>query len=90
MDNGGVGSWIHRRRVKSAGTTALVDGEATLAYDALAERVDRLANALADRGIGRGARVAYLGETHPAFLETLFAASASRWPGSPSATPWTR
>jgi fatty-acyl-CoA synthase len=72
--NGGVGSWIHRRRVKSAGRTALVDGDRAVAYDEFAERVDRLANALAERGLGQGDRVAYLGENHPAFLETLFAA----------------
>lgn len=78
MHNGGVGSWTHRRRVKSAGTTALVasdpTGDRTVTHDALADRVDRLANALAERGVGRGDRVAYLGENHPAFLETLFAA----------------
>jgi fatty-acyl-CoA synthase len=72
--NGGVGSWTHRRRVKSEGRPALVDGDRTVTYDELAERVDRLANALADRGVGAGDRVAYLGENHPAFLETLFAA----------------
>jgi fatty-acyl-CoA synthase len=72
--NGGVGSWIHRRRVKSAGRAALVDGDRTISYEQLAERVDRLANALAERGVGTGDRVAYLGENHPAFLETLFAA----------------
>jgi fatty-acyl-CoA synthase len=74
MQNGGVGSWIHRRRVKSAGRAALVDGDRTISYEQLAERVDRLANALAERGVGKGDRVAYLGENHPAFLETLFAA----------------
>ncbi|MCG2624760.1 long-chain fatty acid--CoA ligase [Arthrobacter sp. I2-34] len=73
MHNQGVGTWIHRRRVKSAGRTALISGGAELSYDEFAERVDRLASALAARGIAKGSRVAYLGENHPAFLETFFA-----------------
>jgi len=59
--------------VKSAGRTALISGDDRLSYDELADRVDRLANALDARGIRSGDRVAYLGENHPAFLETLFA-----------------
>jgi len=73
MHNQGVGTWIHRRRVKSAGKTALISGGAELSYAEFAERVDRLASAFADRGIAQGDRVAYLGENHPAFLETFFA-----------------
>ncbi|MCU1631044.1 MAG: p-hydroxycinnamoyl-CoA synthetase [Pseudonocardia sp.] len=74
MNNQGIGTWIHRRRVKSAGRVALVHGGVGIAYEQLAERIDRLANGLAQRGIGEGDRVAYLGENHPSFLETLFAA----------------
>jgi len=73
MRNAGLGSWIHKRRVKSAGKAAVVNGDSELTYDALAERIDRLANALAERGVTKGTRVAYLGNNHPAFLETLFA-----------------
>jgi len=73
MHNQGLGSWIHRRRVKSADQTALISGDDRASYAELAERVDRLANALHARGIRSGDRVAYLGENHPAFLETLFA-----------------
>lgn len=73
MSNQGLGSWIDRRRIKSAEATALVFGENILTYADLAERIDRLANALAERGVAAGSRVAYLGENHPAFLETLFA-----------------
>lgn len=73
MLNQGLGSWIHKRRVKSHGQAAVIDGAVTLRYEELAERIDRLANALAGAGIGRGDRVAYLGNNHPAFLETLFA-----------------
>src|SRR6478609_2312742 len=74
MENAGIGSWIHRRRRKSAGRTALISSSGELSYEALADRIDQLASALADRGVGKGDRVAYLGDNHPAFLETLFAA----------------
>lgn len=74
MHNDGLGSWIHRRRVKSAGRVALVAGDRELTYDVLAERIDRLADALEQRGVRAGDRIAYLGENDPAFLETLFAA----------------
>ncbi len=74
MDNAGIGSWIHRRRRKSAGRTALISSSGELSYETLADRIDQLTNALADRGVGKGDRVAYLGDNHPAFLETLFAA----------------
>ncbi|MFL4476214.1 long-chain fatty acid--CoA ligase [Paeniglutamicibacter sp. MACA_103] len=73
MLNQGLGSWIHKRRVKSHGHTAVIDGAVSVGYEVLAERIDRLANALEGQGIGRGDRVAYLGNNHPAFLETLFA-----------------
>ncbi len=69
----GVGSWIHRRRVKSAGKAALISGGISTSYDQLAERIDRLANALAERNVTAGDRVAYLGENEPSFLETFFA-----------------
>ena len=65
MRNAGLGSWIHKRRVKSVGKVAVVNGDSELTYDALAERIDRLANALAERGVDKGTRVAYLGTTTP-------------------------
>ncbi len=68
----GIGEWPHRRRVKSAGVPALIFGDRELTYDALAGRVDRLANALRSRGVCEGERVAYLGNNHPAFVEALF------------------
>lgn len=74
MRNAGLGSWPQRRRIKSAGRPAIVAGEATVTYDELAERVDLFAAALQQRGIRHGDRVAYLGENHPDFLVTLFAA----------------
>ncbi|MGK3957597.1 o-succinylbenzoate--CoA ligase [Arthrobacter sp. R4] len=74
MDNQGLGSWLQRRRAKSSSKAALVYRDCEISYGELADRVNRLANALRDRGISRGDRVAYLGENEPAFLETLFAA----------------
>jgi len=73
MDNNGVGSWLHRRRRKSGAKRALLSAAGTLSYEELADRVDRLANALRDRGVAKGGRVAYLGENHPSFVETFFA-----------------
>ncbi|MFJ5958410.1 o-succinylbenzoate--CoA ligase [Paenarthrobacter sp. NPDC092416] len=73
MDNNGVGSWLHRRRAKSGTAAALISGEQTFSYAEIANRTDRLANALKDRGVAKGDRVAYLGENHPSFVETFFA-----------------
>jgi fatty-acyl-CoA synthase len=74
--NHGVGTWIHRRRVKSAGKLALISGGTGISYDRLAERIERLANGLASRNVSTGDRVAYLGENEPSFLETFFAVTA--------------
>ncbi len=60
MDNNGVGSWLHRRRIKSGTKTAVISGGKTLSYADLADRTDRLAHALKDRGVAKGDRVAYL------------------------------
>ncbi|KIS25735.1 AMP-dependent synthetase [Arthrobacter sp. SPG23] len=73
MDNFGIGSWLQRRRPKSGNKAAIIAGDREVSYEQLAERSARLANAFRDRGVARGDRVAYLGENHPAFLETLFA-----------------
>ncbi|MEA5455609.1 o-succinylbenzoate--CoA ligase [Sinomonas sp. JGH33] len=73
MYNNGVGSWLERRRPKSGPKPALISGEQIVSYAELAERTDRLANALRRRGVARGDRVAYLGENDPAFVETFFA-----------------
>lgn len=73
MENFGIGSWLQRRRPKSGNKTALISGNQELSYEELADRSVRLANALRDRGVSEGDRVAYLGDNHPSFLETLFA-----------------
>jgi fatty-acyl-CoA synthase len=58
------------------GDTALVYDGDRVTYGLLAERVDRLASSLRERGVGPGDRVAYLGPNHPAFVEVMFAACA--------------
>lgn len=73
MTNHGLGDWIHRRKVKSAGRMAVTAGSLELTYEQFSERINRLANALAARGVKRGDRVAFLGENSVEFLETLFA-----------------
>ena len=73
MENFGIGSWLERRRPKSGSKAALISGEQEVSYEQLAERSARLANALRDGGVSKGDRVAYLGDNHPSFLETLFA-----------------
>ena len=73
MENFGIGSWLQRRRPKSGNKTALISGGRELSYEEFADRSVRLANALRDRGVAKGGTVAYLGENHPSFLETLFA-----------------
>lgn len=73
MINHGLGDWIHRRRIRSADRAALISAEGELTYGELAARVDRLADALRQRDVRPGDRVAYLGENAPSFLEALFA-----------------
>ncbi|WP_372697397.1 long-chain fatty acid--CoA ligase [Arthrobacter sp. JSM 101049] len=74
MRNAGLGPWIRKRKVKSGDKAAVIHAGRELGYAAMADRVDRLAGALQARGVAPGDRIAYLGNNHPAFLETLFAA----------------
>ncbi len=69
----GIGTWPQRRRVKSGAHPAVVFRGRTTSYAELADRVDRLATGLQQRGISFGDRVAYLGNNHPSLVETLFA-----------------
>ena len=68
-----VGSWIERRARFAPDQVALVHGATRRTYSELAERVRKLSAGLRERGVARGDRVAWLGENHPAFVETLFA-----------------
>ena len=71
----GVGSWIERRARVAPNDVALVHGATRRTYSELAERVSRLSSGLRELSVMRGDRVGWLGENHPAFLETLFAAA---------------
>ena len=53
---------------------AITFGSESLTYGDIDNRVSKLANALRERGVEFGDRVALLGTNHPAYLETLFAA----------------
>jgi long-chain acyl-CoA synthetase len=55
--------------------TAVVDGAWRCTYAALDERVDRLAAALAARGVGSGDRILWLGQNSFRLLECLLAAA---------------
>jgi acyl-CoA synthetase (AMP-forming)/AMP-acid ligase II len=64
-----VGRWRHPQRL------AVVDDRGTLTFLELHERTDRLARALADRGVGPGSRVAVLCRNHRGPVETIVAVS---------------
>jgi acyl-CoA synthetase (AMP-forming)/AMP-acid ligase II len=55
--------------------TAVVDGKKSFDFVTLNDRVNRLGHALAERGIGRGSRVAVLSENRSEYIETAFAAA---------------
>src|SRR5690606_13523832 len=61
------------RRSRPTGTAA-VDGPLRLSYTELDDRVNRLANALAAAGVGRGDRVCYIGRNSVRLQEGLLAA----------------
>jgi fatty-acyl-CoA synthase len=76
MQNRGIGSWLTTRAATSAEVVALVSGEGEkMTYRELADRAARWAAVFTARGIGRGDRVAFLGENQPAFVEVLFGAA---------------
>src|SRR3954454_23171424 len=52
--------FVARNARRRPDKTALVFGDATVSFAQLEERTSRLANALADRGVGQGDRVALL------------------------------
>jgi fatty-acyl-CoA synthase len=69
----GLGTWPARRARIAPDHPALVEGERTLTYSALAQRTAALAGALAGLGVRRGDRVAYLGVNATSVFETFFA-----------------
>ncbi|WP_007024839.1 acyl-CoA synthetase [Saccharomonospora iraqiensis] len=73
MRNAGLGSWPERRRRISPDRDAVWFEGSTTSHAGFAERVRRVASALAAHGIRTGDRVAWTGENHPSALETLYA-----------------
>src|SRR5262245_26997144 len=73
MRDQGIGPWIERRSRSVPARPALRFGERTVTYSELSVRILRLAHGLRRLGVRKGDRVAWLGENHPAFIETLFA-----------------
>lgn len=73
MLNRGLGAWLATRRLGSPDSIALIHGKAErISYRELADNAERVAALLTREGIGRGDRVAYLGENQPSLVETLF------------------
>ncbi|MEV6690492.1 long-chain fatty acid--CoA ligase [Micromonospora sp. NPDC051196] len=76
MHQHGIGVWMAKRRLKSPDKVALVHGDgSTLTYAQLADATDRISAVLAQRGVGKGDTVAYLGENSPEFLQVMFGAA---------------
>ena len=70
----GVGSWIERRARIGPEDLAVISGSRQVTYAEMASRIRRLAAGLHRLGVGHGDRVAWLGPSDPAFLESFFAA----------------
>jgi fatty-acyl-CoA synthase len=75
IDNG-LGSWPSRRARMESETIALIQGDRKVSYRELDQRSAALASAFAERSVGHGDRVAYLGPNDIATLETLFATAS--------------
>lgn len=70
---GGIGDWLRYHGERNRDQEALVFGGHRYTYGGLNNRTNRVANALADRGVRKGDRVSLLLLNSNAFLETFFA-----------------
>ena len=70
-----VGDCLRKQAVVRPSAVALESGGRRHTFAELDDRVNRLANALARRGISRGERIAILSENQPAYLELELAAA---------------
>ena len=70
-----VGSLFEARATVHPDRAAVVDGPARVTYGELSRRSRTLAGALAERGVGKGDRIAILSENRVEYLETFLAAS---------------
>jgi fatty-acyl-CoA synthase len=74
MRNHGTGAWIARRARISPRRTALIYQDRAWTYAALAQDISLLAGRFARAGVRPGDRLGYLGQNHPGFFQTFFAA----------------
>jgi fatty-acyl-CoA synthase len=75
MPDYGLGSWPARRARIEGDSLAFRQGDRSVSYAALADRVGLLARGLAELGVSYGHRVAYLGPNDVATFESFFAAT---------------
>jgi fatty-acyl-CoA synthase len=68
-----MGDLLRRSAVRHPARTAIVDGDVRVTYAELDEAVNRAANALAERGLVKGDRLALLGHNSLGFVITYFA-----------------
>ena len=66
---------LRRSAARHPGRTAIVDGDVRVTYAELDEAVNRAANALAERGLAKGDRLALLGHNSLGFVITYFASA---------------
>lgn len=71
----GMGQWFTERALRDGSRQALTFEGETWTYAGMLERIDRMAGALREGGVGQGVRVGYLGFNHPMFFVALFACS---------------
>lgn len=67
--------WLEEKARVLADKTAILFNESRISFEALWNRVLRLAEGLAHEGLKKGDRVVCISTNHPAFLETYFASS---------------
>jgi fatty-acyl-CoA synthase len=70
-----IGDLLRRSAARYPDRTAIVDGELRRTYRELDDAVNRAANALAERGLVRGDRLAVLGHNSYGFVVTYFASA---------------
>lgn len=71
-----LAGFVEHWATRTPDATALRCGMRQWTWAQWQDRINRLAGALAEAGIGRGDRVAFLDKNHPACLDVVFAATA--------------
>lgn len=71
-----LASILQRVCDQASAEPAITFEDQTFSYAALQVRVAKLAAHFKNQGVRKGDRIGYVGQNHPAFLETLFAAAS--------------